>query len=103
MNALDLHEAEAEVKIIIEGQSVTLVPVFEKESNHFYKRAKEAGIIAGICLACSKVLGVYDDNLGSGLAMLDDNLGSGLAMLDDMNGHVGMKKYIEEGYQVISM
>lgn len=80
------------MKIIIEGQSVTLVPVFEKESNHFYKRAKEAGIIAGICLACSKVLGVYDDNLGSGLAMLDD-----------MNGHVGMKKYIEEGYQVISM
>ncbi len=92
MNALDLHEAGAEVKIIIEGQSVTLVPVFEKENNYFYKRAKEAGIIVGICLACSKVLEVYDDNIGSGLAMLDD-----------MNGHAGMRKYIEEGYEVISM
>lgn len=92
MNALDLHEAGTEVKIIIEGQSVTLVPVFEKENNHFYNKVKEAGLIAGICLACSKVLGVYEDNLSSGLAMLDD-----------MNGHAGMKKYIEEGYEVISM
>ncbi|TAH74958.1 MAG: hypothetical protein EWM47_00830 [Anaerolineaceae bacterium] len=92
MNALDLHDAGAEVKIIFEGQSVTLVPVLEKENNHFYNKAKEAGIIAGICLACSKVLEVYDDNLSSGLAMLDD-----------MYGHAGMRKYIEEGYEVISM
>ena len=42
--------------------------------------------------ACSKVLEVYDKNLESELTMLDD-----------MNGHAGMKRFIEEGYEVISM
>ena len=92
MNALDLHSSGKEVKIIFEGASVKLVAVFEKENNPLYNKAKKAGIIAGICLACSKVLDVYEDNLKSGLEMLDD-----------MSGHAGMKSYIEEGYEVISM
>lgn len=92
MNALELKDSGAEVKIIFEGGSVKLVSEFEEENNPLYKKAKEAGIIAGVCLACSKVLQVYDKNLESGLAMLDD-----------MNGHAGMKMYIEEGYKVISM
>ena len=92
MNALDLYKTGVEVKIIFEGGSVTLVPVFEDENNPLYNKAKEEGLIAGVCLACSKVLEVYDKNLESGLTMLDD-----------INGHAGMKKYIEEGYEVISM
>lgn len=92
MNALDLHSSGKEVKIIFEGASVKLVPMFERENNPLYNKAKKAGIIAGICLACSKVLDVYEDNLKSGLEMLDD-----------MSGHAGMKSYIEEGYEVISM
>ncbi|NLJ97847.1 MAG: hypothetical protein GX320_01075 [Tissierellia bacterium] len=92
LNALDLHSSGVEVKIIFEGASVKLVPLFEKEKNPLYKRAKEAGIIAGICLACSKVLDVYDQNVNTGLSMLDD-----------MSGHAGMKDYIEEGFEVISM
>ncbi len=92
MNALDLDAAGGEVKIIFEGASVKLVSKFEDEGNPLYKRAKEADIIAGICLACSKVLNVYEANLKSGLPMLDD-----------MSGHAGMKKYIDDGYKVISM
>ena len=92
MNALDLHEAGQEVKIIFEGASVKLVPQFEEENNPLYNKAKKAGLIAGICLACSKVLGVYDDNLKTELPMLDD-----------MNGHAGMKNYLKDGFQVISM
>ena len=91
-NALDLHKQGDEVKIIFEGASVKLVNVFEKEANKFYLEAKAAGIIAGICLACSKVMQVYEENLASGLEMLGD-----------MVGHAGMKEYINEGYQVISM
>lgn len=92
MNALELHQAGRDVKIIFEGGSVKLVDGFVKENNPLYNKAKEAGLIAGVCLACSKVLEVYEENLESGLKMLDD-----------MNGHAGMKKYIEEGYDVISM
>ena len=92
MNALDLHTSGTEVKIIFEGGSVKLISVFEEENNALYMKAKEAGIIVGVCLACSKVLEVYDKNLESELTMLDD-----------MNGHAGMKRFIEDGYEVISM
>lgn len=92
LNALDLHSDGKEVKIIFEGASVKLVKVFEEENHPLYNKAKEAGLIAGICLACSKVLEVYEDNLKSGLPMLDD-----------MSGHAGMKSYINEGYSVISI
>ena len=92
LNALDLAAAGHQAKIIFEGMSVKLVGVFEKENHPLYKKAKEAGLIEGICLACSRVMEVYDENLASGLPMLDD-----------MNGHAGMKKYLEEGYKVISM
>lgn len=92
MNALDLSASGKEVKIIFEGASVKLVSLFEKEKNPLYIRTKNEGMIAGVCLACSKVLGVYEENQKWGLTMLDD-----------MSGHAGMKKYIEKGYQVISM
>lgn len=92
MNALDLSTSGKEVKIIFEGASVKLVSLFEEENNPLYIKAKEAGMIGGICLACSKVMGVYEQNLESGLPMLAD-----------MSGHAGMKDYINAGYQVISM
>lgn len=92
LNALDLHSSGEEVKIIFEGASVKLVAEFEEANHPMYKKAKEARIIAGVCLACSKALGVYDENVKSGLTMLDD-----------MKGHAGMKSYIKDGYEVISM
>ncbi|NLJ72636.1 MAG: hypothetical protein GX333_06460 [Syntrophomonadaceae bacterium] len=92
LNALDLAEAGHEVKIIFEGMSVKLVSVLEEEANPLYKKAKEEGLIAGICKACSKVMEVYDKNQSYGLPMLED-----------LKGHAGMKKYIEEGFLVVSL
>jgi len=92
MNALDLSSSGAEVKIIFEGASVKLVPQLEEEENPLYRKAKDAGLIAGVCLACSKVMGVYEQNKNTGLAMLDD-----------MFGHAGMKAYISDGYRVVSI
>jgi len=92
LNALALHDAGNEVKIIFEGASVKLVPYFESENHLLYGKAKELGLIAGVCLACSKAMAVYEDNEKSGLKMLSD-----------MSGHAGMKSYIEEGYEIISM
>ena len=92
MNALQLSETGLDVCIIFEGASVKLVGTLESERNPLYLKAKEKGIIAGICLACSKVMGVYEQNLATGLPMLDD-----------MNGHAGMKPFLDDGYTVISM
>jgi len=92
LNALDLASVGAEVKIIFEGASVKLISVFEEENNPLYKKAKDSNLIAGVCLACSKMMGVYEKNIKSGLAMLDE-----------MSGHAGMKGLIQEGYRVISI
>ncbi|MGJ4849207.1 hypothetical protein ACH6CV_03035 [Bacillota bacterium Meth-B3] len=92
LNALDLSAAGDEVKIIFEGASVKLVGAFEAEQHPLYLRAKAANLIAGVCLACSKVMGVYEQNAAAGLPMLDD-----------MSGHAGMKRYLADGYQVVSI
>ena len=92
MNAVDLANAGHEVKVVLEGASVKLVPTLEQEQNPMYRKAKELGLIAGVCLACSKVLGVYE-------AIKD----LGLPMLDDMYGHAGMKPFVEAGFEVISI
>ncbi|MDO5690610.1 MAG: hypothetical protein Q4G61_10195 [Tissierellia bacterium] len=91
LNALDLAAAGNEVKIVFEGESVKLPPVFEAEQHKLYLQAKEKGLIAGVCRACSAMLGVIEENQKY------------LPLLDDMMQHAGMKPFIEEGYEVISM
>lgn len=90
LNAEALLYAGKEVKIILEGKSVKLPKVLEDDKNSLYKKLLDAGVIVGVCKACSKVLGVYEDN---------ERLG--LTLLDDMKGHAGMEKYVSEGYQVV--
>lgn len=92
LNAIDLNDNRVETKIIFEGASVKLVSVFEEEKNPLYLKAKNSGLIAGVCLACSKTLGVFEKNNSYGLKMLDD-----------MSGHAGIREYFLNGYKVISM
>ena len=92
MNAVDLAEKGNEVKVIFEGRSVLLPSQLDKENNPHYVKARDKGLLAGICLACSKTLGV-----------LEDNQALGLPMLSDMFGHAPMEPYMAQGYQVISM
>lgn len=92
MNAVDLHAKGHQVKVIFEGRSVTLPHVLEEEKNPHWAKARHEGLIAGICLACSKMLGVHDQAAALGLPMLSD-----------MFGHAAMRPYVEDGYAVISM
>jgi len=92
LNAVQLHEGGAQVRVVFEGASVKLVKGLEDTQNPVYLKAKQAGLLTGICLACSKTMGVYEDNLASGLPMLSD-----------MSGHAGIKPYLDEGYAVVSI
>lgn len=92
MNALDLASSGREVKVLFEGASVRLVPQFEQERHPLYLKVKAQGLIAGVCLACSKAMDVHEQNVASGLPLLDD-----------MNGHAGMKPFLDAGYAVVSM
>jgi len=66
-----------------------------REPAHFlwtqYQKAKESGLIAGVCRACSakhKVVEAVEQE--------------GLPLLDDMFGHPSMGAFLEKGYQVIT-
>lgn len=92
LNIAQLSEAGHEVKLIFEGASVRLVGVLEEERNPVYLKIKEAGLIAGVCLACSKTLGVFEAVEKSGLPLLSD-----------MSGHAGMLPFAAQGYEIISI
>ncbi len=92
MNAVDLHAKGHEVKVIFEGRSVAMAPQLAEENNPHFVKAKENGLLAGICLACAKMLNVFEAAEATGLPMLND-----------MFGHAGMAPYVAEGYDVISM
>ncbi|HHU13527.1 MAG TPA: hypothetical protein GXZ64_09930 [Clostridiaceae bacterium] len=89
LNALDLFAKGHAVSIIFEGQSVKLPPQIDGK-NALYDRCKREGLIAGVCKACSAQLG-----------SLEANEQLGLTILDDMNGHAGMRRYLEDGYEVV--
>ena len=91
LNALDLAEAGNEVKIIFEGESVTLPIILEEEKFGLYLKAKEKNLFAGVCYACSVQLDVLEFNQG-----LD------YPLIKDMNGHAGIKTYVDKGYHVVT-
>ena len=92
MNAVDLADKGHEVRVVFEGRSVLMPSQLKQENNPHYVKAEAAGLLAGICLACSKQLGV-----------LEQNQALGLPMLADMFGHAPMAPWVAEGYHVISM
>lgn len=90
LNALDMHAKGADVKIVFEGEAVTLIQPLTEQQNPLYKKALEAGLIDGVCKACSAKMGV-----------LAYNEASAVRLLDDMSGHPSMVAYVEQGYELI--
>ena len=94
LNALDMKAKGDEVKIIIEGASVKLIPELVKPDNPLnglWKKNLEQGLIEGVCKACANKLGI-----------LDAAKEQGLTLLDDMSGHPGMSVYRDKGYEIIT-
>lgn len=90
LNALDLNEKGHEVKIVFEGKSVTLPPVLYAEKNPLYKKALDKGLVDGVCLACSRTLGVEEE-----IKKL------ALPLISDMFNHAGVRPYVEKGYEIL--
>lgn len=94
LNALDMKAKGVEAKIIIEGASVQLIPELVKPGNPLnglWKKNFEAGLIEGVCKACSSKLGT-----------LEAAKEQGLRLLDDMSGHPSMAAYRDNGFEIIT-
>lgn len=95
LNALDLKARGAEVQIIFEGEATRLIPELGRDKQTpggLFKKIKTAGMIAGACRACSTKMGVLMD--------VEDQ---GIPFLDEMSGHPAMARYLEQGFQIITM
>lgn len=94
LNALDMKSQGDEAKIIIEGAAVKLIPELVKPGNPLnglWKKTLAAGLVEGVCKACSSKLGTLE------AAKEQD-----LTILDDMTGHPGMAAYRKKGYEIIT-
>lgn len=94
LNALDMKAKGHEVRIILEGASVKLIPELVKPENPLnglWKNNCEAGLVEGVCKACSSKLGT-----------LEAANEQGFKLLDDMSGHPGIATYRDQGYEIIT-
>ncbi|MBC2716989.1 MAG: DsrE family protein [Desulfobacteraceae bacterium] len=94
LNALDMKAKGHAPSVIIEGAAVKLIPDLVKEDhplNKLWGKVKDAGLVDGVCRACSNKLGTLQ-------AAKDQ----GLTLLDDMSGHPSLSGYQEQGYEIIT-
>lgn len=94
LNSLDIKAKGHETKIIVEGASVKLIPELVKPGNPLnglWEKNLEAGLVEGVCKACSSKLGT-----------LEAAKEQGLTLLDDMSGHPSMAAYRDKGYEIIT-
>ncbi len=92
LNALDMQAKGYEPKVIIEGAAVKLIPELVKPDNPLnglWNKNLAAGLIEGVCKACS-----------TKLETLEAAKEQGLTLLDDMSGHPGMAAYRDKGFEI---
>ena len=95
LNGLDMLKRGFDVKIIIEGKAPGLVKDLISPDAAFaplYAKTKGAGLIDCVCRACAKTMGA--------LAVIEEQ---GLPLCDEMSGHPSLARYIENGYQIITL
>ncbi|MCU0580129.1 MAG: cytoplasmic protein [Desulfobacterota bacterium] len=95
LNALDIQARGGEAKIIFEGEATRLIAALKGDKPPWiglFIEAKSKGLMEGACRACSTKMGV--------LMEVED---AGIPFLDEMSGHPGMARYLDQGFQIITM
>jgi len=95
INAMDLHKRGFDVKLVIEGNATKLIKDLDKKENAFhelYYNARSLGLIDCVCDACSMKMGSHDAAIEQGLNLCSE-----------MYGHPPMGRYIEDGYDIITI
>ena len=94
LNALDMKARDYDCHIVVEGAATQLIAALAGDDHPLHKlweKTKAAGLVAGVCKACSQKMGT-----------LEAAREQGLALLDDMNGHPSLAAYKDQGYDIIT-
>lgn len=93
--ALDYTASGKIFQIVFEGAATRLIPLLARDTHplhRMYEEVKAKGCVAGACRACSLKMKV-----------LEEIQREGLPLLDDMNGHPGIRRFLEEGFVVMML
>ena len=99
-HALDLDEAGHEVKIILEGRATACIRRLGDESPAFtalFDAAMTKKLVHGTCKAATGGCGHPDASV-DGLQLARDR---GLLLLDELDGHAGIRNFVDEGYELV--
>jgi hypothetical protein len=94
LNGIDLSENGYDVKMIIEGSATKQIKYLADEKKPFanlYKKVKQLGLIDCVCKACAAKM----DSLEAAFEQK-------LPVCDEMTGHPSIRRYVEQGYEVIT-
>ena len=89
--AREMKEKGDEVKIILEGEGVLWGRDLLKEDHPLSNHVKPLLEDIVVCEACANVFKVMDD--------VKDKL----TLENDLFGHISLKKYMDEGYNIITL
>lgn len=94
LNALEMQARGHEGRIVVEGAATRLIadlPKPDQPLHTLWQKATAAGLVEGVCKACSQKMGT-----------LQAAREQGLVLLDEMNGHPSMTRFREAGYEIIT-
>jgi len=95
INALEFHAKGYDVKLIIEGSATALIGKLNESGNplhYYYVRVKDEGLIDCVCKACATKNGT-----------IEEAKKQNLNLCDELFGHPSMARYMEEGYDIITI
>jgi hypothetical protein len=93
LHAKDLQQNGYDVKLIIEGTATKQIVHLADSSQPFstlYAEIKKLGLIDCVCNACAAVTG-----------SLEEAQRQNLPLCGEMNGHPSMRRYLQEGYEIV--
>jgi hypothetical protein len=95
LNAMDMRGKGWDVAVVVEGAATAAAAELAEpgaEFNELYSQVKELGLIDCVCRACAYKQGV-----------LDKLERQGVSWGTELKGHPSMSRYLEEGYEIITL
>jgi hypothetical protein len=94
LNSIDMNGRGQQGKIVLEGESVTLVRQMAEPGhflNQLYQKAKSLDLFEGACKACA-----------TKLEAIEAIEKEGIPLIGEMSGHPAMGEFTAKGYTVIT-
>ena len=93
LNALDMDAKGYDCRVIVEGAATKLIAALAEQDHPLHmlwEKTKAAGLVEGVCKACSMAQDAATATREQGLDLLDE-----------MNGHPSVTSFRDQGYDIL--